>query len=201
MMFDAISDCNVNTLIGYIRAFGIMAPLIAFFLFTFQAAFPIFPYIVLAVASGIVFGFKIGFLLAWLGALAGACIAYWLCSLVARDWILLKIRTYLGYDLNQLNPEIAFWTIVIARIIPIVPTPAINAAAALGGVSFRNFLLSSAIGKIPTAALYTGLGICLFQVQDIKIGLLILAIILALAGLGRYTIKKHNFNLPSRSSS
>lgn len=199
--FQNVSDLSVSMVINYIRAFGMLAPLVAFCLFIIQAALPVFPYVILAAAGGFLFGFKIGFLLSWLGALTGACIAYWFCKLIARDWATRKINARLGYDLKRIDTEMAFWTIVIARIIPVVPTPIINVAAALGGVSFWNFFFSSAIGKIPSAVLYTGLGICLFQTRDVKLSLGILGAILVLAGVGRYLSKKGRLNLPSRSSS
>ncbi|HZJ84805.1 MAG TPA: VTT domain-containing protein [Syntrophomonadaceae bacterium] len=79
----------------------------------------------------------------------------------------------------------------MARIIPIVPTPLINIVAALSRVRFSTFFFSSAIGKIPTAVLYTGLGIFLFNSSDIKLTLFIISIILILAILGRYMAKKN----------
>lgn len=199
--FQNVSNLSVSMVINYIRAFGILAPLVAFFLFMVQAALPVFPYVILAVAGGLLFGFKLGFLLSWLGALAGACLAYWICKLIAGDWASRKIKERLGYDLKKIDAEMAFWTIVLARVVPVVPTPIINVAAALGGVSFWNFFFSSAIGKIPSAVIYTGLGICLFQTRDIKLTIGIIAAILGLAVVGRYMRKKGRLNLPSRSSS
>lgn len=197
--FQNVSNLSVSMVINYIRAFGILAPLVAFVLFMVQAALPVFPYIVLAAAGGLLFGFKLGFLLSWLGALAGACLAYWICKLLGGEWAARKIKERWGYDVKRMNGEMAFWSIVIARVLPVVPTPIINVAAALGGVPFWNFFFSSAIGKIPTAVLYTGLGICLFQTRDIKLTLAIIAAIIALVAVGRY-ITKRGFNLSSSSS-
>jgi uncharacterized membrane protein YdjX (TVP38/TMEM64 family) len=198
--FQNVSNLSVSMVINYIRAFGILAPLVAFVLFMVQAALPVFPYIVLAAAGGLLFGFKLGFLLSWLGALAGACLAYWICKLLGGEWAARKIKERWGYDVKRVNGEMAFWTIVLARVVPVVPTPIINVAAALGGVPFWNFFFSSAIGKIPSAVLYTGLGICLFQTRDIKLTLSIIAAILALVAVGRYMTKKGRFSLSSSSN-
>lgn len=174
---------------SFMKNFGMWAPLIAFMLFTLQAALPLVPYIILASAGGIIFGFKTGFLLAWTGALAGACLAYWISRYVASDWVIEQIKERFGYDLTQIDNGMAFWTIVLTRLLPVFPTPVINVAAGVSGVPFWNFFLSSAIGKIPTAVLYTGLGICLFNTRDIK---LIIAIMAAVAGLalGGHLIRK-----------
>lgn len=184
---------NINTVTSYVRTFGIFAPLVAFGLFVVQAALPVFPYIILAAAGGLLFGFKIGFLISWLGALMGATLAYWVCRLLAAEWAERKIRQRFGYDINRTDSWMAFWGIVIARIVPVIPTPLINAVAAVGGVSFWNFFFSSALGKIPSAVLYTGLGLALFKTRDIKLALLILAAIITLAVLGRYYTKDRFF--------
>lgn len=181
---------NIHGLIAYINGFGIFAPLVAFFLFMVQAILPVFPYIILTAAGGILFGFKLGFFLSWLGALTGACMAYWMCRLLGYSSFLQRFYISMGYDVRQLNSSMAFWTIVIARIIPVVPTPLINAAAALGGVSFPNFFASSAIGKIPSAILYTGLGLALFNAKDVQTALLIIGITLLVLLLIKYEAKR-----------
>jgi uncharacterized membrane protein YdjX (TVP38/TMEM64 family) len=159
---------NIQELSTYIHQFGIYAPIVAFILFVIQAAFPVFPYFILAAAGGILFGFKLGVLLSWLGALTGACFAYWMCRLLGYTRLLQWYYHRLGYDARQLDSTLAFWTIVAARIIPVIPTPLINAAAALGGVPFLTFLTSSAIGKLPLAVIYTGLGLALFKAKDFQ---------------------------------
>ena len=186
---------SINDLIAYINGFGIFAPLVAFILFIIQAILPVFPYIILAAAGGILFGFKLGVFLSWLGALTGACVAYWMCRVLGYSQFLQRFYAHLGYDVRQLNSSMAFWTIIIARIIPVIPTPLINAAAALGGVSFPNFFASSAIGKIPSAVLYTGLGLALFNARDIHTALLIIGITLLVLLLVNYQAKKM---LPSK---
>ncbi|HNX28192.1 MAG TPA: TVP38/TMEM64 family protein [Syntrophomonadaceae bacterium] len=185
---------NLYLMSAYLKEFGFLAPFIAFGLFVLQAALPIFPYIILAAAGGLLFGWKMGFLLSWLGALAGACVAYWICRYAGSDWAKNVIKKRFNYDIDKIDSGLAFWSILIARIIPVIPTPAINAAAALTGVSFWNFFVSSALGKIPTAILYTGLGISIFKYQDIKLTLIILGLIIALAAVGHYYSRRKSFS-------
>lgn len=195
---------NMAVITTYIKDFGIWAPAIAFLLFLVQAALPIFPYIILATIGGLLFGFKLGVFLAWSGALAGACVAYWISRMVAADWLIDKLEIRFGYNIREMDSELAFWSIVLARCIPVIPTPLINVVAALGGVNFGTFFFSSAIGKIPTAILYTGLGICLFSTKDVKLAIIILVLIILLAVAGRILSKKDkiikiNHNDPDRS--
>ncbi|MDD2511498.1 MAG: TVP38/TMEM64 family protein, partial [Syntrophomonas sp.] len=154
---------SINGISAYLKSYGLLAPAVASALFIVQAVFPVFPYVLLAAAGGLLFGFKLGFFLAWSGALAGACLAYWICRLAGSDWVIKTIQHRFSYDIREIDTRLAFWSIIIARVLPVVPTPIINAAAALAGVPFWTFFFSSAIGKLPTALLYTGLGLCLFQ--------------------------------------
>ncbi len=185
-LFHALDNINTAVISSYVRSFGIMAPLAAFILFALQAAFPVFPYLILAAAAGMLFGFKMGVLLSWSGALTGACLAYGICRILGGEKTNHFIKKHLGYDMKEINKEMAFWSILIARIIPVIPTPVINVAAAISEVPFWNFFFSSALGKLPTAILYTGLGICLFNAKGIKLVLLILAAVLLLAFAVRY---------------
>lgn len=181
---------NLAVLSNYVQQFGHWAPVVAFGLFVIQAALPVFPYIILAAAGGMLFGFKLGFILAWSGALTGACLAFWICRLLGYSPLSQWLYTRYGYDVDNHSPSVAFWSIMISRVVPFVPTPLINVAAALGGVSFFIFLVSSAIGKLPTAILYTGLGLALFNARDINTILLIIAgVMLLLLGL-RFLARK-----------
>lgn len=166
---------NLAVLSSYVQQFGAWAPAVAFLLFVIQAAVPVFPYIILAAGGGMLFGFKFGVLLAWSGALTGACLCYWVCRLLGYNSLSQWIYARYGYDSENHSPSIAFWSIVISRVLPFVPTPLINVGAALGGVPFPSFLFASALGKIPTAVLYTGLGLALFNARDVDTILLIIA--------------------------
>jgi len=184
---------NYQGLVEYINQFGIFAPAIAFGLFTVQAIIPIFPYVILAAAGGILFGFKEGVLISWLGALTGACLTFWMCRSLGYNKFLERYYHHTGYELKQLDTGTAFWTILLARIIPVIPTPLINAAAALGGVSFLNFVASSAIGKMPTAILYTGLGLAIINVNDLNLAVFILCLVVTFITATHYYAKKKGF--------
>lgn len=177
---------NYMYVIAYVNRFGAFVPLVFFLLFVIQAMLPVFPYVILAAAGGFLFGLRQGILLSWFGALTGACLAYWICRWFGVGNFLNKYYIRSGYNARKLSPKAAFWTIIVIRIIPVVPTPLINVGAALGKVPFPTFLLASAIGKIPAAVLYTGLGLALFQARDVKTILFIIAAGISIIILARY---------------
>jgi len=187
----SITHNDLAGLQQYIAGWGGMAPFLVWLIFVVQAMVPVFPYLVVAAAAGALFGFKIGFLLAWLGAVCGCCIGFGFCKYLGADWARSKILHKYDYDLDHITPETAFWTIATALVIPLVPTPLVNAAAGLSGIRFRTFFISILIGKIPTAVLYTGLGVSIFGMRDIRLTLIIISCIIVLLGIARYKKGKY----------
>lgn len=185
----SITHYDLASVNQYITEWGALQPFLVWMIFVIQAMLPVFPYLVIAAAAGALFGFKIGFLVAWLGAVCGCCIGFVCCKLLGAEWAREKILSRYGYDLRQIAPETAFWTIAAALIIPFVPTPLVNAAAGLSGISFKNFFLSILIGKIPTAVLYTGLGVCMFGMRDVRLTVIVISCIIILLALGRWFSK------------
>jgi len=184
-LLHSINHHNLAGLQQYIAGWGSMTPFIVWLIFVVQAMVPVFPYLVVAAAAGALFGFKIGFLVSWLGAVCGCCIGFVVCKYLGAEWARNKIRYKYNYDLEHITPETAFWTIATALIIPFVPTPLVNAAAGLSGIRFRTFFISILIGKIPTAVLYTGLGVSIFGMRDVRLTLIIVTCIVILLALSR----------------
>lgn len=181
---------SINAAVDYLRGFGIIAPLVAFILFFIQAALPVFPYVILAGAAGMIFGFWEGFFLSWAGALAGACFAFYVVRLTGWDWLHERLTRWFKYDLREVTPFLGFWGIVIARIFPVVPTPLINFVGGISGISAWIFILASAIGKIPTAFLYTGLGNHMITSEDIYTTLALLVAIFVIGYAGMLIIQR-----------
>lgn len=186
---------TVQDTVTYLRSFGLLAPLVAFGLFFIQAVFPVFPYFIMAGAAGIIFGFWNGFLLAWVGALAGACFAFGVVRLTNWEWLHKWLQNVMKRDSIAVNPLLGFWGIVMARIFPVVPTPLINVVAGISGISFLVFFSASAIGKIPVAIIYTGLGNHLITSGDIKSTAAVLILVMAATLLGVWFLKKRGIYL------
>ena len=96
-----------------------------------------------------------------------------------------EILSRRGLAMYHFDPGLAFWGILLARIIPVFP-PLNQYSRRDRQGSLWSFFLSSALGKIPTAVLYTGLGVSLQPNQDIKSTAIIIALILLLGTAGHY---------------
>jgi len=102
-------------------------------------------------AGGAVFGAVYGGILSYSALMGGAAVGYVMAKTLARD---LAIRLG-GKTLVQIEARLArwgFWTLVRLRFVPI-PFAITNYAAALVGIPAGAYLLSTALGLIPSTAL------------------------------------------------
>jgi len=116
----------------------------------------------LIIASGVVFGPWLGALYNTIGCLSGAAVSYWLARLMGRDFV----RRVAGKRLKRIERLLrrrGFWGLVGVRFLP-VPFPVINFGAALAGISFPTFMLTSALGLTPSMFVYTNFASTLFEV-------------------------------------
>ncbi|MGE5544491.1 MAG: VTT domain-containing protein, partial [Bacillota bacterium] len=106
------------------------------------------------------------------------------------DWLHVRLKRWFKYDLREVTPFLGFWGIVVARIFPVVPTPLINFVGGISGISAGIFISASAIGKVPTAFIYTGLGSHMMTSEDIYSTLALLAVVCALSYAGMRVVQK-----------
>ncbi len=107
-----------------------------------------------SIASGAVFGFGIGFPLALGSATVGATLAFLLSRSLGRD----GSRQLLGTHLISIDRWIGtndFVSILVLRLMPIVPFNGLNYAAGLTGVRLNRYVASTVLGMVPGTALVT----------------------------------------------
>ena len=136
----------------------------------------------LIIAGGIVFGRFWGALFNTLGCMLGAAISYQLARLLGREFV----QRVAGKRLKRVETLLrrrGFWSLVGVRFMP-VPFPVINFGAALAGVRFGTFLLTSLLGLLPAMLIYTSFAAGIFDVarggdreQLRRLGLLFLLIV------------------------
>lgn len=184
---------TVNSAVDYLRSFGVWMPLVTFILFVVQAMFPVFPYFILAGAAGLIFGFWEGFAMAWLGSLTGACCEFYLVRITKWDWLHRLIKNRYKIDISRVRPGLGFTTIVVARIFPVVPTPVINVVSGISGISFAVFFAASAVGKIPTALAFCGVGSRFYFSHNVLESLLLLLAVFVFGALGMRFVQKRRY--------
>lgn len=137
-----------------------------------------------------IYGYLEGFFLAWIGALVGACILFWLSKSVARDFFIDHLKDKYDFDLKSVDETHVFWILFVCRIFPIVPTVLINVGCGIGGVSNFIFISSSALGKLPWAIIYVALGDYFMKSHDITGTLTIIGAIFILSFVGMHYFRQ-----------
>ncbi len=104
--------------------------------------------------AGAVLGFTVGFTVALLGALVGATIAFFIARALGRT----GVEQLLGERAVSIDGWIGkndFQSIVVLRLMPIVPFNLLNYAAGLTSIRPSRYVLGSLIGMIPGTAFST----------------------------------------------
>lgn len=155
---------------------GLFAVLPAFF----------FPVAVLALAGGLLFGLWWGSLYTFIGAILNCTLMFFLARYVGRAQVEALIQKKLSpkwqQSIQNLNSRGGFLLLVVLRLIPAVPYNLINYAFGLTAMSWRTYIIGSAIGIIPGTLAFINIGDKAMDVTSpefwIAIGLLVLLLLI-----------------------
>jgi uncharacterized membrane protein YdjX (TVP38/TMEM64 family) len=107
--------------------------------------------------AGAVFGFPLGAAAALAGATIGATLAFIISRAMGRE----GAQSLFGERLSTLDEFIGrndFSSILVLRLMPIVPFNLLNYGSGLTSVRLSRYVLASTIGMAPATLLTTGLG-------------------------------------------
>ena len=107
--------------------------------------------------AGAVFGFPLGAAAALAGATIGATLAFVISRAMGRQ----GAQSLFGNRLSSIDEFIGrndFSSILVLRLMPIVPFNLLNYGSGLTSVRLSRYVLASAIGMAPATLLATGLG-------------------------------------------
>lgn len=149
------------------------------------ALFPVLPYKLIIGLFGYVYGSVGGMLLCWGATTIAAAVMYGIVKYIFQD----RARAYLA-SITALDKFTAavqrrpFASVVLARLVPVIPQTAVNIYAGAASLPFWSYLAASGLGKIPGITLYAFLGDQMFQSpRSAVIAVALYASVLLLAGL------------------
>ncbi|MQS10972.1 TVP38/TMEM64 family protein [Streptomyces kaniharaensis] len=105
-------------------------------------------------AAGLLLGIQQGVLLAVLGTTLGAAAAFGLGRALGRDALRPYLRGRMLTALDRRFTDQSFRSVLLLRLLPGLPFQAGNYGAAFSGTRFLPYLLATAVGVIPTTAVY-----------------------------------------------
>jgi uncharacterized membrane protein YdjX (TVP38/TMEM64 family) len=188
----AVSSCGNWAALAYI---GLFALLPAFF----------FPVAVLALAGGLLFGLWWGSLYTFLGAILNCTIMFLLARYAGREQVEQLMKRKLSplwqSRLQSLNSSGGFLLLVILRLIPAVPYNLINYAFGLTAMSYRTYILASAIGIVPGTLAFINIGDKALDMgsSDFWIAMGLLGLLLIITGfMGKKCFPHHQNNGESK---
>jgi len=166
---------------------GIWAPLVSIALMVAHSFVP-FPAELIAIANGLAFGLTGGIAVTWLGAMAGAILAYELARALGPTARTRLVPARYQERLDDLVGEFGTRALLIARLAPVISFNLVNYGAGLAGVGRFTFLWTTAIGIVPITALSVLVG---SQALKLPPYLWLLAgIVLAIALLAMHRIRR-----------
>ncbi len=118
---------------------------------------PAGPTAVMTVLGGLLLGFGAGLAAVLGAAVLGAVAAFSLSRVLGRD----AVRRLTGHRFASLDVRVrdhAFATVLLARLIPLVPFSTANYAFGLTSVSTRAYAGATALGIVPGSAVYVAVG-------------------------------------------
>ncbi len=126
------------------------------------------PFWVLAIGTGFVLGPWLGATVAFAGHLTGAVLAWLAARTVARNLVesAMSARPKLA-SLVRAARDRGFMLVLLTCVSPLIPSNTMNWFFGAGGVSLRSFVAGSALGILPTLAVYVWLGTTLHTLQDV----------------------------------
>jgi uncharacterized membrane protein YdjX (TVP38/TMEM64 family) len=145
-----------NTLLDLIHSKSILAAIISISFVAILVFFPVVPYIVLAGMIGSVFGIWLGTVISLIGIGLGMMIMFMLSRYGFQDWTQSYLKKFPKIqEYESLFEQNAFIGILLARVIPVIPSPIINIISGVSKVKWATFLSASVLGKLPAIFIFT----------------------------------------------
>ncbi|QHW29960.1 TVP38/TMEM64 family protein [Paenibacillus rhizovicinus] len=149
---------NKTELLDWIHS-GAVSPALMLLIVTGLACVPIIPFSVVIGTMGYLYGPLPGALISLIGAWLAALLTYGLFRYVLQDRARLLLRRYaVTARWTSLVEHRPFGSVLLARLIPVVPQLAVNAYAAAVSLPFLTYAGASLLGKIPGMLVFAFIG-------------------------------------------
>ncbi|HLT58912.1 MAG: TVP38/TMEM64 family protein [Limnochordales bacterium] len=158
-----LRDAELEQGVEYLRGFGGWTVLIIVGLFTLEALVAPVPAWFLMIANGMLFGPWLGALVSLLGVVTGALAAFALARWVARRAIRRLLPPAALRRVDEFSRRNGFALLLIARLIPFTSSDLWSYAAGLSRIPPLHFVAATALGDLPSIALFSFLGTAVLE--------------------------------------
>lgn len=153
-----LSSLNLESVIDYLRSFGIYAALISFLLMILQSIIAPIPAFLITLANAVLFGWLGGAFLSWSSAMVGAALCFMIARILGRDVVEKLTGKKALQSTDYFFERYGTHTILICRLLPFVSFDLISYAAGLTSIRFWRFWIATGIGQLPATLVYSYFG-------------------------------------------
>jgi len=158
-VYELLKRGDIVETANYIASYGSLAVVFSFLLTLFVNAIGFPPAIIFSTANTLIFGIIPGIVLSVVAETVGVTISFQLLRFFFRDSarkIIAKSKKLSSID--KYSSKNGFKVMLIARMVPYVPSGLLNAAGALSSLSLRDYFLASLVGKFPSTSIEAIIG-------------------------------------------
>lgn len=171
----------------YILSFGVWAPIVSAALMVLQSVlFPV-PGQVVTITNGLLFGAFWGTLLSWGSSMIGATVCFFIARALGRPTVERLASKKALAVADKFFCRYGNNSVLVSRLIPVVSFDAVSYLAGVTSITFRGFIVATAIGQLPATIVYSVLGQNLTTI--VNWGILAFGVVAALVVLF-FTLKK-----------
>lgn len=190
---DLLSRGDIVETAEYIKSYGSLAVVFSFLLTLFVNAIGFPPAIIFSTANTLIFGIVPGIVLSVIAETVGVTISFQLLRFFFRDSakkIIKKSKRLSSVD--KYSSKNGFTVMLIARMVPYVPSGILNAAGALSSMSLRDYFLASLVGKFPSTGIEAIIGHdAILQEEDFTRIIIVVIFAIVLIAWAWHYQKKH----------
>eukprot|EP00053_Salpingoeca_punica_P019919 m.204638 g.204638 ORF g.204638 m.204638 type:complete len:443 (-) comp17748_c0_seq3:1949-3277(-) len=150
---------------------GVQGPILFGSLFI-PISFPMaWGYLILNLGAGYLYGLVGGVVVTSVGAAAGSYIAFLVCRLLWKDWVMSILSSYenLKQIVRVIEGRQGFRIIMMTRLTP-VPFGLQNGLFSIAKISSKRYMSATVLGLLPTQILNTYMGTTLRSMEDVMAG-------------------------------
>jgi len=158
-IFELLSHGDIVETAKYIESYGSMAVVFSFLLTLFVNALGFPPAIIFSTANTLIFGIFWGIVISVAAETVGVTISFLLLRFFFRDAAekVISKSKFLS-SMDKYSSEKGFVVMLIARMVPYLPSGLLNAVGALSALSLRDYFLASLVGKFPSTGIEAIIG-------------------------------------------
>ncbi|MBT2647082.1 TVP38/TMEM64 family protein [Bacillus sp. ISL-34] len=143
-LFTLVWKSDLDSVISILKENLLLTFIVTFVLMFVQNSFTIIPLILLLTINVTIFGFIYGYLWSWFTSVVASGFIFY----ATRNWFQELLLKKLGEKWQETVVEHGFMYVFTGRIFPLIPTSLINLAAGVSTVTFKDFLLATALGNL-----------------------------------------------------